>query len=373
MRKAGAGAHRESSHHREDRGKGHRADEGKEQLAAEHLSQDGSHHVRVRFAIGGQDKRLLQDRGGSKAEEGRHDVEKADDRHRPHDTGTRGLRIRHGVEAHEDVRQPRRAEHEAEAERNEVQRAPRASDGHAILQAGFEQVLRLGSSGVVRFRNGLKEGREAVVVIFEHQVAQQKGASHEQQRLDDLHPRRGQHAAEDDIHQHQHAHTDHRRGKLKTDELLDDHARANHLRNHVESGNGQRAERGERPHRAGLQAVGQQIGHGVLARVAQRFGDDEQHGDVGHQEADGIHEAIVAAEADHARNAEEARRAHVITRHREAVLPAGDAAPGGEVGAGTGVFLRRPEGDEQRERHEGEEHDERDGHGGIKRRMTKSE
>ena len=372
VREAGAGAHREPGHHREDRRKGHGADEGEEELATEHLSENRSHHVGVRFAIGGEDEGFLQDRGRSEAEEGRHDVKEADDRHRPHHAGARGLGIRHGVKAHEDVRQTGGAQNEAQTERHEVQRTPRACDGHAILQAGLEQVLRLGGSSVVGFGHGLKEGGEAVVVIFEHQIAQQHGTGHEEQRLDDLHPGRREHAAKHDIHEHQHTDADHRRSEIEADQLLDDHTRAHHLGDHVEGGDCERAQRGQGTHRAGFQAIGQQIGHGVFACIAQRLRHHEQNGDVGHEEAHGIHEAVVAAEADHAGDAEEAGRAHVVTRDGEAVLPAGDAAPGGEVGAGAGVFLRCPKGDEQGERHEGEEHDERDGHGGMKRRMRKS-
>ena len=46
------------------------------------------------------------------------------------------------------------------------------------------------------------------------------------------------------------------------------------------------------------------------------------------------------------------RGAHVIARHRDAVLPARDAAAGGEVGAGAGGAPRGPVGDPQRDRDE---------------------
>ncbi len=70
------------------------------------------------------DIRRREDRRRAEAEEGRHDVEEADDDHRPDDGDARRLRIGHGVEADEDVRQSGGAEDEREAERDEIDRAP---------------------------------------------------------------------------------------------------------------------------------------------------------------------------------------------------------------------------------------------------------
>src|SRR3712207_7188358 len=49
----------------------------------------------------------------------------------------------------------------------------------------------------------------------------------------------------------------------------DERARADHLRNHVEGRDGERAQRSHRAHGAGAQAVGEHVGHRVLAGVAQ--------------------------------------------------------------------------------------------------------
>jgi hypothetical protein len=45
---------------------------------------------------------------------------------------------------------------------------------------------------------------------------------------------------------------------------------------------------------AGIVPEREDVGHRVLADVAARLGDDEKHGDVGHEPADGVHESVVA-------------------------------------------------------------------------------
>ena len=90
--------------------------------------------------------------------------------------------------------------------------------------------------------DGVKELSETEVMKLEHQITQEQCPGDEQQCLDDLHPGGGQHAAEDDINEHQHSNTDHRRREIEADEPLDDDTGTDHLRNHVESGNGERAE-----------------------------------------------------------------------------------------------------------------------------------
>ncbi len=115
VREAGAGAHREAGDDGEDRGEGDGADEGEEHVAAERLREQRRDHVAVRPCRRAMMSASLQDRRRAEAEERRQDVEDADDRHRPDHADARGLRIRHGVEADEDVRQAGGAEHEAEA------------------------------------------------------------------------------------------------------------------------------------------------------------------------------------------------------------------------------------------------------------------
>ena len=174
------------------------------------------------------------------------------------------------------------------------------------------------------------------------------------------------HAAEDDVDDHQAA--DPGDGDVRGDPRVfleqgaDEDAGTDHLGDHVEGRDGKGAERGCGADGPGLQAVGEQVGHGVFAGVAQRLGDDEEHGEVGDQEADRVHEAVEAEERDHPGDPEEGGGGHVVAGDGEAVLPAGDRAAGGEVGARTGVLFGAPDGDAQRGYHEGEKHDE--GHRG---------
>ena len=104
------------------------------------------------------------------------------------------LAFGHGEEAHQDVRQPGGAEHEREAERDRVDRrtpgtCPGASENvdSAVLfaSASVEQLDRVPADPV------------------EHEHRHHDDAGHQQHGLDDLHPRRGEHAAEDHVAEHE--------------------------------------------------------------------------------------------------------------------------------------------------------------------------
>ena len=69
---------------------------------------------------------LAEDRAGAEAERRRHHVEGADQDHRPHHRAARRLGVRHREEAHQDVRQPGRAEHQR---RGRARRCRAASTG----------------------------------------------------------------------------------------------------------------------------------------------------------------------------------------------------------------------------------------------------
>ena len=255
---------------------------------------------------------------GAEAERRDHEVEGADQEHRPDDARARGLRVGHGEEAHEDVRQARRAEHEREAERHRVDRLgqeePRLEVLLAVLRAGrgaVEQVDRVPADPV------------------EHEDRQQGRAREQQPGLDDLHPGRGDHAAEDDVAEHEHAGDDDREREVDADERLDEHARADHLRDEVEGRDGERPEGRGGPRRALVEAERQDVGDRVAAGVAHPLGEQEQHGEERDEEADGVEHAVEAEQEDQAGDAEERRGRHVVAGDREAVLHAGDAAAGG--------------------------------------------
>src|SRR5690606_15445503 len=123
---------------REDGGEGDRRDEAEERGAADHLREQGRRHVAALTARG---DRLTTDQDGrAEAEHERDEIEEADEAGRVEDRAARGLRIRDGVEAHEDVRQARGAEHQREPERDRLERARDElawrEDARAVLRGG---------------------------------------------------------------------------------------------------------------------------------------------------------------------------------------------------------------------------------------------
>ena len=115
-------------HHRQNRGERDRADEREEYVARQTLRQQRRAHIDAAVL---RDERLADDRRRAEAEERRHDVERADDHHRPHHADARGLRIGHGVEADQNVRQSGGAEDQRETQRDQIERAV----GRLVAQA----------------------------------------------------------------------------------------------------------------------------------------------------------------------------------------------------------------------------------------------
>ena len=195
-------------------------------------------------------------------------------------------------------------------------------------------------------------------------------ADQQQRRLDDLHPGGGDHAAEGDIDDHQHADQDDGDEIGQTEQQLDELAGADHLRDQVEGDRDQRARRRHGADRRRLQTIGGDVGEGVAAEVAQRLGHQEHDDRPADEEADRVDQAVVAGAEHQRRNAEERGRRHVVAGDRQAVLEAGDAAAGGvEVLRRSGA-LRRPVGDAERQQDEdGEDADgvpiDRRGRGGV--------
>ena len=179
--------------------------------------------------------------------------------------------------------------------------------------------------------------------------------------LDDLHPRRGDHAAEHDVDEHERAGDQDRGREVDAHQRLDQHARADHLRDQVEGGDVERADRRRDARGALAQAEGQHVGDRVLARVPHPLGEQEHHGQERDEEADRVDEAVEAEQVDQAGDAEERRGRQVVAGDREAVLEAGDAAPGGVEADGAGGALGRPVGDAERDREDDREDDDRRG------------
>ena len=184
-------------------------------------------------------------------------------------------------------------------------------------------------------------------------------AGHQQHGLDDLHPRRGEHAAEDDVAEHEGAGDQHREREVDPDERLDEHARADHLRDQVEGRHRQRADRRRSAGRPLAQPEGEHVGDRVLAGVAHALGEQEHHGEEGDEEPDRVQEPVEAVQVDEPGDAQERRGREVVAGDREAVLEAGDLAAGGVERRRAGHALGRPVGDAQRDREDDREDDDR--------------
>ena len=200
---------------------------------------------------------------------------------------------------------------------------------------------------------------EVEAELGQHQQRHQRRAAEQQRRLDDLHPGGGDHAAEGDVDDHQHADDDDRPEIGQAEQQLDQLPGADHLRDQVEGDRDQRAGRRHRADRRRLQAIGGDVGEGEAAEVAQRLGHQEHDDRPADKEADRVDQAVVAGGEDQRGNAEERGRRHVVAGDREAVLEAGDAAAGGVEVLGRAGALRRPIGDAERQQDEGGEDDDR--------------
>ena len=222
-----------------------------------------------------------QEGDGAEADDEGQDVEVADEAGGVEHRTARLLGVGHGEEAHQDVRQPGGAEHQARpseiAEIGSVTRPP-----GAMIAWPFGCTLTASN-----IAPGLKPK-------CQHRGRHEGGAAQQQAGLDDLHPGGGEHAAEGDVEDHQHADDDDRDHIGQAEQQLDQLAGADHLGDQVEGDDGQRAAGRERADRGLLQPVGGDVGEGVLAEIAQALGDHEQDDRPADQKADRIDQAVIA-------------------------------------------------------------------------------
>ena len=123
-------------------------------------------------------------------------VEVADEAGGVEHRGARGPRVRHGVEAHQDVRQAEQAEHQRQAERDRVDRI-----GHEA--AGLERGLAVARGDRAHRARPARSGTAPST-----STGEQRHAEEQQDRLDDLHPGGRDHPAEQHVRQHHRADAD---------------------------------------------------------------------------------------------------------------------------------------------------------------------
>ncbi len=83
-----------------------------------------------------------------------------------------------------------------------------------------------------------------------------------------MHPRGGDHPAEQNVSEHYGADNQHRIFETQAEEQADQIARAHHLRNQVKGDDRERADGGRDPHRLLLQAEGNHVGKREAAQIA---------------------------------------------------------------------------------------------------------
>ncbi|MNO63787.1 hypothetical protein D3C76_545000 [compost metagenome] len=114
----GSAGHGQAGHHRQDRRKRHRGNETEQQVTAHGLGQVHHRHVAATDEFSADNAGLVEGRvlsdddDGSQAQHRHDQVEKADEACGHEYRFARLPGVRHGKEAHEDVRQSRRAEHQ---------------------------------------------------------------------------------------------------------------------------------------------------------------------------------------------------------------------------------------------------------------------
>ena len=186
------------------------------------------------------------------------------------------------------------------------------------------------------------------VELREHRDGDGDARDHQHHGLDDLHPGRREHAAEDDVDDHEDAADQHRDREADPRQRLDHGARADQLRDEVDARDQQRVDRRRDPDRPGLQAERQHVGDRELAGVAHPLGEQVEHGQEAQARAEADDPAVEAVQVHQARVAQEGRGAQVVARRRDAVGAAGDAPAGGvELGRAVGP-LGGPARDQQR-------------------------
>jgi hypothetical protein len=194
----------------------------------------------------------------------------------------------------------------------------------------------------------------------EHEHRQRRRAPEQQDRLHDLHPGGREHAAEENVRDHDEADDHDRLLVAEPEHQLDEPTRPHHLRDQVEDDRRESRDRGRDADRRLPEADGEDVRERVAAEVPERLRDQKQDDRPADEPARRVDESVEAARRDEAGDAQERRRAHVIAGEREAVLSGGDAATRGVEVLGGLRPARRPVRDAEGDRDEDEEERDRD-------------
>ncbi len=213
----------------------------------------------------------------------------------------------------------------------------------------------------VRAVGGLYRREQAErIEVHAHQQHRDKHrrAREQQQRLDDLHPRRGEHAAEDHVDHHADA------GKHDSSFVRDaqhefhQHPRPGHLRHEVGEVDDHGADHRREPRLRRPHPIGDHVAQSESASVAHRLGHHHQDDQKTRQCCNRVERPVHAVQRDQAREAEECGRAHPVAGEGKAVLARREVAARRVKVARRARAPRGPPGDEQRQRQNDGEDDE---------------
>jgi hypothetical protein len=197
-------------------------------------------------------------------------------------------------------------------------------------------------------------GREAEV--HEHHDCHEGRAAEQEAGFDDLHPRRGDHAAGCYVGHHQHADDDLGVEVGQAEQELDELSGSHHLRDQIKRDDGKRADCRQRPDWRRLQPEGGDVGEREAAEIPQPLGNQKQHDRPADQPADGVDQPVETRREDERGNPEEGRCGHEVSGDGETVLEAGDAAACRIEVCGGARTACGPLRDEKRARHEDQKH-----------------
>src|SRR5574343_1349509 len=291
----------------QDGGEGNRRQEAEEDVAANGLGEVHDRHIGAADQLATNHTALEEGRVLADDDDG-GDVEDHDDEEEKADEaggvehGLAGfLGVRHGEEAHHDVRQAGGTEQQGQRQRHGGDRV-----GHQLARRHDRDARLVGGDGLG------EQGVEGEVEAAEGEQHEHGAAAQQQAGLDDLDPGGGDHAAEGDVNHHQDADADDREVVVQAEQQLDQLAGADHLDDQVEADDGQRPEGGEGADAVLVEAIGGDVGEGEFAEIAQPFGDQEEDDRPADEEADGIDEAVEALGVDQRSQAEQGRGRHVV-------------------------------------------------------------
>ena len=146
----------------------------------------------------------------------------------------------------------------------------------------------------------VKHGIQVKPVMLQHQQGNEGAAEHQQERLDNLYPGGGKHAAEGHVGDHQHADPAHGPDVIQSEQQLDQFPRAHKLRDEIKDHRGQGPQRGNHRDRPLVETEGNDVDKRITAEVAQPLGDQEQDNRPTGDRADSQHQPVGAGKKQQA-------------------------------------------------------------------------